>query len=548
MGLLFLFLGRLVFIQFFSSDFLVNLAKKQHSYYLEIQPKRGAIFDRNMRPLAVNVVTFSLYAVPPQIKDKDMVASELSRILDLDADFVIERLSRKKQFVWLSRKLDWDLMQKVKALDLDGLFFIKESRRSYPDSTLASQLIGFAGLDNIGLEGLEMEYDSYLKGKSGWTIVLRDAKKRELALSDILQPPVNGFSLVLTIDQMVQYIAEREIEKIFDKYKAKGAVIVVMDVKTGEVLGLANRPTFDLNDPSRYPDDARRNRAVTDYFEPGSVFKIVTAAAALDEGRFSVDDEIFCENGEYKVANHILHDVHPYGKLSFKGVIVNSSNIGTTKIAQELGAKSIYYYARLFGFGSSTSSGMPGEVTGVLKPPDVWSKTSIGAVPIGQEVCVTAIQLAAAISSIANNGVYMKPFVVRSIVDNKGEVIKSFNPELKRRVMSDETAAKLTDILESVVTEGTGKMGASKIFRFAGKTGTAQKIDADGRYSHSKFMASFIGFAPAESPEIAIVVMVDEPRPYYYGGVVCAPAFKAVAEDVLKYMHLSEKEKISEVN
>lgn len=537
-GLLFIFLGRLIFIQFFRSSFLSNLAAKQHNFYIELESKRGTIFDRNMKPVAVNVASFSLYAVPPDVKDKKRVARKLHELIGLEESFVAERLSRDKQFVWLARKLDWQEMEKIKKQDISGLAFIKESRRSYPNSRLASQLIGFAGLDNQGLDGLEKYYDVYLKGVSGWTFVLRDAKKRGLALSEAVEPPVDGYSLVLTIDQVVQYIAEREINKVFEKFHAKGATIVVLDVKTGEVLAMASRPTYDLNEPSKYSVEARRNRAVTDFFEPGSVFKIVTATAALDSAELDLKSRFFCENGQYKVFSHTLHDVHPYGWLSFKDVIVQSSNIGTTKIAQKIGAELVHCYAQRFGFGVSTSAGLPGEVDGVLKPISRWSKTSISAVPIGQEVCVTALQLACAISSIANDGIYMQPYILSAVIDRRGEVIKSFHPQAQRRVMSVESSKKMQQILEEVVEKGTGKLAKSKEYKFSGKTGTAQKIESNGTYSHTKFMASFIGYAPADNPEIAIVVTVDEPKPYYYGGVVSAPAFKAVAEDVLRYRQL----------
>ncbi len=540
MGLLFIFFGQLIFVQFFRSSSLLKLAAKQHNYYLQLSPDRGAIYDRYMRPMAVNVSTFSLYAIPPQVKNKEALAGYLNSLIGLDKNFIMERLSRKKQFVWLARKLDWEAMEKIKAQDLTGLGFIRESKRSYPNSKLSSQLIGFAGLDNTGLDGLEMHYDNYLKGEPGWTFVLRDARRRDIALQDVLQPPVDGYSLVLTIDQVIQYIAEREIDKIYQKYNAKGASIVVLDVKTGEVLAMASRPTFDLNDPSSYSLESRRNRAVTDFFEPGSVFKIVTATAALNEGKFVPQDRIFCENGEYSVANHTLHDVHPYGSLEFREVIIQSSNIGTTKIAQKIGGTAVYNYAKAFGFGSVTSVGLPGEVGGVLKPVSTWSKTSIGAVPIGQEVCVTTLQLACAISAIANKGTYMKPYVVRAVIDKKKEVIKSFDPQPLRQVMTPETSKTMRDILADVVELGTGKLAQSKLFKFAGKTGTGQKIDPNGTYSHTKFTASFIGFAPVEDPQIAIAVIVDEPRPYYYGGVVSAPAFKLVAEDVLKYRQASE--------
>jgi len=539
LGLLVFFFIQLVSIHLFRSAFLLKLAAKQQTYYVELEPRRGDIFDRNMRPMTVNVATFSLYGVPPQVKDKVHAARALHETLGLDEGFVLERLNRPKQFVWIARKLDWKDMEKVRALDIDGLHFLKENRRSYPHGRMASQVIGFAGLDNQGLDGLELKFDSYLKGTPGWTFVLRDAHQRDLTIADTLQPPIDGYSLVLTIDEVIQYIAEREVDKIFQKYRAKGAVAVVLDVKTGEILALVNRPAYDLNDPSSYPAEARRDRAVTDYFEPGSVFKIVTASAALEEGAFTEEDKIFCENGEYRVANHILHDVHPYGSLTFRDVIAQSSNIGTTKIAQKIGPSAVYTYAKNFGFGATTASGLPGEVGGVLKPVSAWSKTSIGAVPIGQEVCVTALQLAAAVAAIANDGHYMKPYVVQAIVDKRGEIIKEFGPEEVRQVISPEVSKRVRKILAAVVETGTGKMAQSKLYRFAGKTGTAQKVEANGTYSHSKFTASFIGFAPADNPEIAIAVIVDEPRPYYYGGVVSAPAFKAIAEDVLKYRQMN---------
>ena len=536
LGLFALFFLRLVTIQLLRASFLSRLAAKQHTYYMELEPKRGAIYDCRRRPLAVNVATYSLYAVPPDVKDAEAVAARLKELLGLDPAFVRERLARPKQFVWLARKLEGPTMEKVEALKLDGLTFLKESRRSYPNATLASHLLGFAGIDNVGLEGLELTYDAYLRGTPGWTYVLRDARQRPLTVTDVLQPPLDGYSLVLTIDEVIQFIAERELEKAYVKYKAKGAMIVVMDVATGAILASACRPTYDLNAPASAPLEARRHRVVTDFFEPGSAFKIVTASAALNEKAFSLEDKIFCENGTYRVANHILHDVHEYGWLPFLKVIGYSSNIGTTKVAQKLGASKVYDYAAAFGFGKTTHSGFHGEVGGILKPVSQWSKTSIGAVPIGQEVCVTTLQMVRAVAAIANGGVLMQPYVVKAIVDKRGEVIRAFAPKAVCRVMAEETAATVRTVLAWAVEEGTGRPARSKLFPFAGKTGTAQKIDPRGGYSHSLFMASFVGFAPVDNPKIAIAVVVDEPRPYYYGGVVSAPVFKAVAEDVLKYL------------
>jgi len=539
LGLLAYFFFRLVIVQFFRADFLSRLASRQHTFNIELEPQRGGIYDRNMRPFAVNVATYSLYAIPPHVKDRSAVVEGLTQLLGLDPDFILGRLERPKQFVWLARKLDWDKMQAVEGLKLSGLNFIKETKRSYPNATLGSQMLGFAGLDNVGLEGLELAYDTYLRGTPGWTYVLRDARQRHLSVTDVVQPPLDGYSLVLTIDEVIQFVAERELDKAFKKYKAKGASIVVMDVATGAILASASRPTYDLNAPGASPAAARRNRVVTDFFEPGSVFKIVTATAALNEKAYGLDDKIFCENGAYRIANHTLHDVHEYGWLTFLEVIGQSSNIGTTKVAQKIGPDKVYEYAAAFGFGVKSGSGIHGEVGGILKPVSRWSKTSIGAVPIGQEVCVTSIQLAAAVASIANGGMLMRPFVVKEVIDKKGEPLRRFGPQVVRRVMAEETAATMRTIMSWVVEKGTGRRARSKIAPLAGKTGTAQKVEPTGGYSHSKFMASFIGFAPAQDPRIAIVVVVDEPRPYYYGGVVSAPVFKAVAEDVLKYLEFS---------
>jgi cell division protein FtsI (penicillin-binding protein 3) len=322
---------------------------------------------------------------------------------------------------------------------------------------------------------------------------------------------------------------------VFYAYRAKAASIVVMNPHTGAILALANRPTFDLNEQQGVSKERLRNRAICDLFEPGSVFKIVTASAALEENKVSEEIKFFCENGSYRVANHILHDHHPHGWLTFQEVIEQSSNIGTTKVAQLLGGELIYRYARLFGFGAKLGINLPGEIAGMIKVPRFWSKTSIGAIPIGQEVGVTSLQLASAVSAIANGGQLMKPYIIKEIRDKYGQPIKSFSPAMINKVISLDTAARMRKILTGVVEGGTGKLAKIPDVVIAGKTGTAQKLEPNGTYSHSKFIASFIGFAPAADPLVTIVVTVDEPRPYYFGGVVAAPVFKNVAADILKY-------------
>ncbi|MFA5059922.1 MAG: penicillin-binding transpeptidase domain-containing protein [Candidatus Omnitrophota bacterium] len=536
-------------IQVFKFSYLSGLAEKQHNTLIKLEPKRGTIYDRNLRPLAINVTAYSLYANPRAMSPakKAEVIRRLPEILNLNSKFLTQALSKEKYFVWLARKLSPQQMEEIKMLKLDGLDFVKESKRYYPGGELAAHMIGFSGIDNDGLEGLELTCDRYLKGDFGWTQIMRDAKQRALLLEKSFFPPEDGKDLVLTIDETIQYIAERSLDKAFKKHNAKGAMIIVMDPKTGEILALANRPTYHLGHPTKSSQDSHRNRCVTDMYEPGSVFKIVTASAALEEKKFSEKNMFFCENGAYRVGNHILHDHQKHGNLNFSQVFEQSSNIGVTKIAQQLGAAAIYRYARLFRFGILTGIDLPGEVKGVLKPPAVWSKTSIGAIPIGQEVTVTAIQLVCAISAIANDGVFMQPFVIKYIKDQKGELIKEFKPTAVGQVISKETALRVKNILKGVVENGTGKLAKIKGVSVGGKTGTAQKVTG-GTYSHSEFYATFIGFAPVEDPKIAVVVVFDEPHPSHYGGTVSAPVFQEVAQDTLRYLRATKSSVIVQEN
>ncbi|MCX5710170.1 MAG: penicillin-binding transpeptidase domain-containing protein [Candidatus Omnitrophica bacterium] len=534
--LLLFFILRLSYIQFFRSNYLSELANKQHNLFVELEPLRGTIYDSSLRPEAINLAADSLYASPNEIKDKEGAVNKLASILRADQAYLRDRLSRKKSFVWIKRKLSPEESQAVKNLKIRGLGFIKESKRTYPNNYLASHVIGFAGLDNTGLEATELNYDKFLKGEPGWAIFLRDARQKRLDLWQKMVLPKDGYDLVLTIDEVIQYIAERELDKAYRKYHAKGASIIVMDPRTGAILALANRPTYDLNDPNGVTKDKTRDRAVADMFEPGSVFKIVTASAALEEKKVTEGDKFYCENGAYRVGSHILHDHVPHGWLTFREVIEESSNIGTVKVAQILGPNIVYKYMKLYGFGSKTGVDLLGEISGVAKEPRLWSKISIAAIPIGQEVGVTAIQLASAMSVIANGGLLMKPYIVKEIKTKNGITIRKISPQVKRKVISPDTAARMTKMLTGVIEEGTGKMAKLIGFSAAGKTGTAQKLEPNGTYSHNKFVASFVGFAPAEDPLITVIVTVDEPHPVIYGGVVAAPVFKNVAGDVIRYL------------
>lgn len=531
-------IARLLFIQFFRSKYLKEIASKQHNLFVELEPRRGTIFDANLKPQALNVAAESVFASCDEIPDdqKNQIANQLSGILNKSNQYLQQRLLRKKSFVWLSRKISPEQSQRIKDLNIKGVGFIKESKRCYPNGYLTSQVIGFAGLDNVGLEGVEMCFDKYLRGTQGYALFLRDARQKKLQIWEKMMLPRDGYDVVLTIDEVIQYIAERELEKAFKAYHAKGAMIVVMDPNTGAILALANRPNFDLNEYASIDKDKVRNRAICDMFEPGSVFKIVTLAAALEEKKVVEESKFFCENGSYKIASHILHDHTPHGWLTFRQIIEQSSNIGTTKVAQVLGGDLLYRYIKLFGFGARTGVELWGEIQGSTKEPRRWSKISISAIPIGQEIGVTAIQLACAMGVIANGGKLMKPYIVKEIRDKTGEVIKSTPAVSVRRVISSETSARARSVLYGVVENGTGKMARISGISAGGKTGTAQKLDPGGAYSHSKYTASFVGFAPAEEPQLVIVVILDEPRPYYYGGVVAAPVFKRVAEDTIKYL------------
>jgi len=531
-------LARLLYIQFFRSQYLREIARKQHNCFVELEPRRGPIYDTNMKPQAVNLACDSVYAAPKELSsaEKEKIISSLAPALNIGSGSLRNKLSRPKSFIWIARKITPQQSEALRAMNLKGVGMVKESKRCYPNGYLSSQIVGFAGLDNNGQEGLELYYDKYLKGSAGWAFLLRDARSKKINLYDKMASPKEGDSLVLTIDEVIQFIAERELEKVYQSSRARGASIIVMDPNTGEILAMASRPTFDLNQHGGVSKDQIRNRSVCDMFEPGSVFKIVTASAAIQENKIREQDKVFCENGEYKIAGHTLHDHTSHGWLTFQEVIEQSSNIGTCKVAAILGPEKLWHYVRLFGFGAKSGIDMPGEISGQVRDLRYWSKSSMGAVPMGQEVGVTAVQLGAAISAIANGGNLMKPYIVKEIRDSSGEVIQMTSPVVVRKVLTPESAARVKKILIGVVENGTGKMAKIQDFTAAGKTGTGQKLEPNGTYSHSKFMASFIGFAPAEDPQIAIVVTVDEPRGSYYGGTVSAPVFKNVAADVLKYL------------
>lgn len=551
LGFIQFFLIALVLILFFQitqlslfyQNPLVERAKRQNRLVVEIPPLRGQIQDRFGQGLAINLKVPSLYAVPRLLdtRDREVLATQLANLLSLSHSYVSERLSRNKAFIWIKRRIKPEEARKVEELANPALGISYEHKRFYPHGTLLANVLGFTNVDSQGLEGVERMLDPELRGKPGKRFTRRDALGREIkAFEERTLPAVDGHRVVLTIDRYLQYVTERALERTYRKWKAKGAIAILMNPHTGEILAMASRPTFDPNRPMDYPFENYRNRALTDMMEPGSVFKIVTATALLSERKVNMTEKIPCEQGEWHWGLKTLHDVHAYGLLSFPEIIIKSSNIGTVKMASRLSPTELNRYIRMFGFGKKTGIDLEGEAAGYVRPSRNWSKTSPYAVPIGQEVTVTPLQLARAISFIANGGRLVQPYVIDRIEDVHGVTLHKQSPTISEAKLEPAIVEVLKETLWKVTEEGTGKSAKVKGVPVAGKTGTAQKILENGKgYSHSNFVGSFIGFAPADHPILSMVVVVDDPRPLYYGGTVAAPVFSEVMEAALAHLGYS---------
>jgi cell division protein FtsI/penicillin-binding protein 2 len=516
------------------------MAKKQHRLIIPLEPKRGRILDRKGRELAATVKSPSVYASPRLMDNaaKGMLARQLAGILGLDPAWLRARLARDKAFVWVKRKVTDREAEEVRKLAHPAIGLQDEFKRFYPHGQEHAHVLGFCNIDQRGLEGLELAYDEALKGEKGWRHAQRDALGREiLALEEKEIPPRHGHDLMLHLDHFIQHAVERELDRAFVKWQAKGACAIVMEPDTGRIVAMASRPSFDPNDYKNSTIDSRRNRCVTDFYEPGSIFKVITIAAALNEEKVKLEDTFDCERGTWHVSrSRVIHDVHPYGELDLPHILIKSSNIGTVKVAKRIGEKLLYDYIRRFGFGELTRVEFPGEVEGIVHPLDRWSKISITSIPYGQEVAATALQMLRALSMVANGGRWVDPRVVKEIRDEFGVVFHREAPFAKRRVLRPDVAEHVRDMLVQAVEEGTGKAARIPWVRVAGKTGTAQKLNPGGGYSHTNFIGSFMGFAPADHPLLAMIVMLDDPHPSYYGGTVAAPVFKAVMEDALLYL------------
>ena len=527
-------------LQILSAKYLQTLAKKQHTKVLLVQPERGVIYDRNGTKLAASLLAGSVFADPSKINNPRQTADKISTLLNIDKKATLEKISHAKSFCWLARKIPPGTVEAVEAANIPGIFIVKEPKRFYPNGTLAGHLLGFVGLDDTGLEGLESGFEEYLKGSPVKLTVLQDAKRKTIYASGGDAPAAQGDSanLILTIDSRIQHLAETQLKEAVQNKGAKGGVVIVMDTRTGEILAMANEMGFDPNTFSASRAGAGKNKAITDCFDPGSTFKPFTVAGALEEGAVKETDRVNCENGNYKVADRVIHEAKRsrHGILTVHDVIKYSSNIGAAKIAERLGKEKFYEYITKFGFGLKTGIDLPGESPGLLRPVQKWTKVDATTIAFGQGISVTPIQLLAALSAIANDGVLMKPFVVRAIVDRKGEIIRTYRPTVVRRVISSSTSKRLAAILKDVVgaEDGTGKNARIAGMEVAGKTGTAQKFDfARHIYSSQKVRTSFIGFFPADKPQLAILVMLDEPQRGMWGGVAAAPVFKNIGEQII---------------
>jgi cell division protein FtsI (penicillin-binding protein 3) len=529
---------RLVYLQIFCYGDFEHRALHQQQRSFDLSPKRGVIYDRAGRELAMSIQVDSAFVVPSEAPDLANTVSLITRITQDDPRVVLADCRAHKTFCWVARKADAEVIDRIRALNLQGIHFQKEAKRFYPKRELAAQILGYVGTDDQGLSGLERQFNQQLQGKPGKLMISVDARKRWFA--SVEKEPESGNSVVLTIDQNIQYIAERELERGMEETHAIAGTVIVENPRTGEILALTNRPTFNPNIRKEIKNEALKDRAVSDIYEPGSTFKMVTISAGLEE-KITRPDEMFdCQMGSIVINGMRIRDSRPHGMLSVADIIAESSDVGAIKVALRLGEERFYKYIRAFGFGQQTGIELPGETRGLTKPVDRWSKVSIGAISMGQEIGISPLQLASLISTIANDGVHVPPRIVAGTIapQNAPQTIV-FQPAEGTRVISSLTAAEMRQMLQGVVLHGTGRKALLEGYSSAGKTGTAQKVDpTTGAYSKTKYVASFAGFGPINDPQIAVVVILDSAVGLHQGGQVSAPIFQRVMQQVLEYLHV----------
>jgi cell division protein FtsI (penicillin-binding protein 3) len=528
---------RLVYLQIFRYGNFEHRAQHQQQRTEEVSARRGIIYDRQGRELAMSINVDSVFAVPAEMPKPASTISLIARITKQDPRELLAKCDAAKTFCWLARKPDPEISARIRSLNLRGVYFQKESKRYYPKNELAAQVLGYVGMDDAGLSGIEREYEDQLHGRPGQMLISIDARKQWFG--SVEKQPEPGQNIVLTIDEKIQYIAERELELAMEQTKAIAGTVVVENTRTGEILALANRPTFNPNLSREIRPERLKNHAVSDVYEPGSTFKLVTIAGALEE-KVTRPDELFdCQMGSILFNGMRIHDSRPHGLLTVSDVLAESSDVGSIKIGMRLGEDRFYKYIRAFGFGQQTGIELPGETRGLTKPVSRWSKVSIAAISMGQEIGITPLQLVGLISTMANDGKYVAPRIVAATTQPQSAPQQiAFHPVNEHRVISSLTAAEMRQMMQGVVLHGTGTKARLIGYSSAGKTGTAQKVDpATHAYSHTKYVATFAGFAPVNNPAITVAVVLDSAVGLHQGGQVSAPVFTRITQQVLEYLH-----------
>jgi cell division protein FtsI (penicillin-binding protein 3) len=528
---------RLVYLQIFRYGNFEHRAQHQQQRTEEVSARRGIIYDRQGRELAMSINVDSVFAVPTEMPKPASTISLIARITKQDPHELLAKCEAAKTFCWLARKPDPEISARIRSLNLRGVYFQKESKRYYPKNELAAQVLGYVGMDDSGLSGIEREYEDQLHGRPGQMLISVDARKQWFG--SVEKQPEPGANVVLTIDEKIQYIAERELEIAMEQTKAIAGTVVVENTRTGEILALANRPTFNPNLSREIRPERLKNHAVSDVYEPGSTFKLVTIAGALEE-KVTRPDELFdCQMGSILFNGMRIHDSRPHGLLTVSDVLAESSDVGSIKIGMRLGDDRFYKYIRAFGFGQQTGIELPGETRGLTKPVSRWSKVSIAAISMGQEIGITPLQLVGLISTMANDGKYVAPRIVAATTEPQSAPQQiAFHPVNEHRVISSLTAAEMRQMMQGVVLHGTGTKARLIGYSSAGKTGTAQKVDpATHAYSHTKYVATFAGFAPVNNPAITVAVVLDSAVGLHQGGQVSAPVFTRITQQVLEYLH-----------
>jgi cell division protein FtsI (penicillin-binding protein 3) len=525
-------------LQILSRERAVNLAKKQHDKSYTLLPKRGRIYDINKKELAINIDTQSIYVNAKDIKDPEVFSKKLSGYLNLPQKTIVDKINTRKSFVWIKRLVEPNIIAKIKRDNFKELGFIEEPKRVYPNGTLVGQVIGFTNIDSKGIEGIEFKYDELLTGEPGKINEKKDARGRKIISTPyFLEPSISGYDLVLTIDSQIQHIVEKELREGVENAKADRGMALLMNPETGSILAMASYPFFNPNSYKDFSSDTRRNLPIWFSFEPGSTLKVFILASAMGENKVNAQTKFDCENGRRRVGPAIIRDVHPYGVLTVAQILEKSSNICASKIGETLGRDKLYDRLSSFGFGRQTGIDLSGESSGMMTKSNRWGPVELATISFGQGIAVTSIQIAAALSAIANGGYLVKPYIVEQVISPDGKEVTKNKPEALSKVILYSTAEKITEMMEKVVESGTGKRAAISGYNVAGKTGTAQIPNPKtGGYYGNRYMSSFVGFGPTDNPKVTLVVVVENPKNGSYGGTVAAPIFKGIVEKVLFYL------------